>query len=212
MTPRRHDPDRRGRIIDAALDVMAEHGVAGTTHRKVAAAAAVPLGSMTYHFTSLEDLLLAAFTRLAEQVSTRFNERLAQAATEQEALEIVVDEIIGEPEAMPRTLLLSYELYAFAARHPALRAVMQAWMRRSRCALEQHFAPETARALDALIEGLMIHRSVDPSPASRGEIRSIVERVASPRGSGQDQSRLATSRPVAPAPAANASARKGDRT
>ncbi|PJI52608.1 TetR family transcriptional regulator, partial [Methylobacterium radiotolerans] len=30
---RRFDPDRRARIVRATLDVVAEHGVAGTTHR-----------------------------------------------------------------------------------------------------------------------------------------------------------------------------------
>lgn len=35
----RYDPGRRERIIDACLDVIAEHGVAGTSHRRVAAAA-----------------------------------------------------------------------------------------------------------------------------------------------------------------------------
>jgi len=44
---RRKDPGRRDRIIDACLEVIAEHGVAGTSHRRVAAAAGVPLGSMT---------------------------------------------------------------------------------------------------------------------------------------------------------------------
>ena len=47
---RRVDPNRRQRIIDACLDVIAERGVAGTSHRIVAEAADVPLGSMTYHF------------------------------------------------------------------------------------------------------------------------------------------------------------------
>ena len=54
---RRHDPQRRDRIIDACLEVLAEHGVAGTSHRRVAAAAGVPLGSMTYHFTGMDELL-----------------------------------------------------------------------------------------------------------------------------------------------------------
>ncbi|MDF2847508.1 MAG: TetR family transcriptional regulator, partial [Oerskovia sp.] len=40
---RRVDPDRKDRIVDAALDVIAEHGVGGATHRVVAAAADVPL-------------------------------------------------------------------------------------------------------------------------------------------------------------------------
>lgn len=51
-------------------------------------------------------------------------------------------------------------------------------MAKSRAALERHFAPETAKALDAMIEGLTIHRSVDPQPADRAQVRAIVERLA----------------------------------
>ena len=40
-TTRRHDPERRERIIAATLDLIAEHGVAGATYRTVAAAADV---------------------------------------------------------------------------------------------------------------------------------------------------------------------------
>lgn len=174
---RRHDPDRRARILRAALDTIAEHGVAGTTHRRIAAAADVPLGSMTYHFAGLDDLLTEAFTLLADTVSARFTERLAVAGTRVEACEAVVDLIVDESWATPRNLLLSYELYAYAARVPALRSVMQGWMGKSRAALEQHFSPGTARALDAMIEGLSIHRSVDRAPASRAEVRAIVTRL-----------------------------------
>ena len=43
----RVDPERQQHIIDAALRVIASRGVAGTSHRGVAAEAHVPLGSMT---------------------------------------------------------------------------------------------------------------------------------------------------------------------
>ena len=174
---RRFDPDRRARIVRATLDVVAEHGVAGTTHRRVAAAADVPLGSMTYHFDSLDALLTEAFTGLADTVSARFADRLAAAATVDEACEAVVDLIVSDIWASPRTMLLSYELYAFAARNPPQRRVMQDWMAKSRAALGRHFAPETAKALDAMIEGLTIHRSVDPQPTDRAQVRAIVERL-----------------------------------
>ena len=52
------DPRRRERILAAALDLIAEEGVAGVSHRKIAARAGVPLGSMTYHFTGIDELLL----------------------------------------------------------------------------------------------------------------------------------------------------------
>ena len=69
---RRFDPHRRERILDAAIEVIAEHGVAGTTHRLIAAAADVPLGSLTYHFASLADLRGAGFRRLSERLSAAY--------------------------------------------------------------------------------------------------------------------------------------------
>lgn len=175
---RRADPDRRQRIIGAALEVIATHGVSGATHRRIAAAANVPLGSMTYHFEGMEDLLTAAFTQLAQVSSARFHAVLDAATTREEARAAVVAIIVGDVWATPSTLLLSYELYAFAARNPALTAVMQGWMDSSREALGRHFDPLTARALDAMVEGIGIHNSIDRAPLDRAQVEAIVARLA----------------------------------
>ncbi|WP_230482700.1 TetR/AcrR family transcriptional regulator [Sphingomonas sp. Leaf21] len=187
---RTNDPDRRQRIVTATLDVIAEHGVAGTTHRRIASAAGVPLGSVTYYFTTLDVLLTAAFTDLARQSSDAFQARLTQAENRVDAREAIVDIIAGSVWAKPRTLLLSYELYAYAARHPSVSSVMQGWMNASRAALERHFDPLTARALDALVEGIGIHNSIDPHPLDRAAIADIVHRISNdddgPRATGRD--------------------------
>src|SRR3954454_18360884 len=60
------DPGRRERIANAAIAVVAERGVEGVTHRAVAAAAGVPLGSTTYHFATLDDLLVMALQTAAK--------------------------------------------------------------------------------------------------------------------------------------------------
>jgi AcrR family transcriptional regulator len=51
----------------AALEVVAAKGVEGLTHGAVAAVAGIPLGSTTYHFASLDDLLAAAIVDRARQ-------------------------------------------------------------------------------------------------------------------------------------------------
>jgi DNA-binding transcriptional regulator YbjK len=175
---RRNDPARRQRIVDAALAVIAAHGTAATTHRRIAAAAAVPLGSVTYYFATLQDLLAAAFLQLAAQSAAAFRARLDAATDRAAACEAVTDIIADQLWADPRTLLLSYELYAFAARHPPLRAVMQQWMDSSRASLARFFDPLTARALDALVEGIGIHNSIDRAPLDRRAIREVVARIA----------------------------------
>jgi DNA-binding transcriptional regulator YbjK len=170
---RRHDPGRRDRLIDAALTVIAERGVAGTTHREIARVADVPLGSMTYHFTSLDEVLAEAFGRHADSIARVFDERLAAAADRDAAVAAVVtlvsEDLLGSGHP-------TAELYVAAARNPALKAVTQAWMRRSRQALERHFDPTTARELDALIEGLVLHSALSTEPMTAGEIRHAIER------------------------------------
>lgn len=59
-----NDPERRARIIAAALQVIVEQGVHRTTHRRIAAAADVPLGSLTYYFDDLTAILEEAFNHL----------------------------------------------------------------------------------------------------------------------------------------------------
>jgi DNA-binding transcriptional regulator YbjK len=174
---KRNDPARRQRIVDATLDAIAQFGVAGTTHRRIAAIAAVPLGSVTYYFATLDALITTAFMQLAEQSSHDFAARMARATDRDSAKEAIIDIIAGSVWATPRTLLLSYELYAFAARHPSVAGVMRAWMAKSRAALERHFDPLTSRALDALVEGIGIHNSIDDRPLDPDAIRTIVERI-----------------------------------
>jgi TetR/AcrR family transcriptional regulator, regulator of biofilm formation and stress response len=172
---RRLDPGRRSRIIDAALDVIAENGVAGTSHRRVAAAADVPLGSMTYHFHSMDELLHEAFTRLAEQGSAAFRSRLATARTVEDARAVVVELITAPTVGSSRDLVLNYELYTLAARVPAFRQITRDWMARDRATFEAHFDPVTARILNAIIEGLTLHQALDTQP---GDPAVAVEAVA----------------------------------
>lgn len=158
---RRYDPDRRDRIVEACTRVIGEVGVAGASTRRIAAAADVPLGSITYHFADMDELLRATFERFARQVSDRFEESMAGATTIAQARQAVVDLMTADVLVDPHELVLTHELYTLAARDPGYRQLTHDWMARSRHALERHFDPPTARILDALIEGLTIHRALD---------------------------------------------------
>lgn len=173
---RRHDPERREKIIAAALEVIAQHGVAGTTHRRVAEAANVPLGSMTYHFDNLEELVIEAFTRLDRQISRYYWRMLEAAKTQDEACEAIVDIICGGTWT-DQYMTQLFELYAFAARKPEIRVVLSNWMSHSRQAMELHFPPHVARALDAIIEGATIHNMASAGHLPREEVRGMVKAI-----------------------------------
>lgn len=175
---RRHDPDRRDRIIDSCLDVIAERGVDGTSHRRVAAAADVPLGSMSYHFAGMDELLREAFRRFVSEVASTFERRLSAASSREEAREAVVSLITEAVFGTQRDLVLTHELYTLAARDERYRELTSEWMSRSRAELERHFDPLTARMLDAMLEGLTIHRALDVVAHDPDVAREAVQRIA----------------------------------
>lgn len=180
MPGRRLDPDRKDRIIDAALEVIADLGVAHTTHRAIAARAEVPLGSVTYYFAGLGDVLTQAFGRHAERMSQRFAEHFGVVRDVEQLVDAVTDFVYGDTLVTARDWVIAYELYLAALRDPALREVTDAWMRASRSVLERIVDPETARGVDALIEGFAMHRTLSTTPLPRAQVQEIVRRTVAP--------------------------------
>ena len=165
---------RRDVIIRAAIRVIADEGIAATTHRKIAKEAKVPLGSVTYYFKNLDELFFAAFSLFAEEGSIAYAKGLEAATSVEEAREAVVRIITGtKPDQ--KTMGIVYELYAYSTRNPVFQTLMQDWMKRSRKALSRHFDPSTSKLLDALVEGAIIHNSVAVARISVGEVRKAVQ-------------------------------------
>ena len=163
--------------MTTALDVIAEHGVAGATHRAIARAADVPLGSTSYHFASIDSLLAAAFTVHADEVAAAMEQRMCAVRDREGALEALAAHLARDLLGSERGLVLAFELYVAAARRPALREVTQGWLLRSRTALELHFDAVTARELDALIEGLVLHQALSTDPMTPEQIRHALLRM-----------------------------------
>ncbi|MFF5482013.1 TetR/AcrR family transcriptional regulator [Streptomyces sp. NPDC012935] len=171
------DPQRRERIIAATLDLIAEEGIARVSHRKIAVRAGVPLGSMTYHFSGMDDLLREAFSHFTDHIVAVFDAHLSAPADPDQARQAVADLVHLLSEGSGRDLVLTQELYTLAARQPAYRELTHEWMRRSRVHLEKHFDSDTARQLDALIEGLTLHRALSRQPHDRALTVEAIARI-----------------------------------
>ncbi|MFI8432222.1 TetR/AcrR family transcriptional regulator [Streptomyces sp. NPDC079020] len=180
---RRYDPDRREHIIDAALRVVEARGIAGLSHRSVAAEADVPLGSTTYHFGSLDELLIAALRRC--------NENFAQALRESDVLAGVpgrgdgavlaeeLSRLLGEWfEGGRGATELEYELYLAALRRPALRPVAAEWTDGAVELLTRQTDPATARALVALMDGICLQVLLTGGSYDARYTREMLARVA----------------------------------
>ncbi|WP_329548332.1 TetR family transcriptional regulator [Streptomyces sp. NBC_01356] len=174
---RRYDPERRQRIIDAAIRVVGAKGIAGLSHRSVAAEADVPLGSTTYHFKTLDELMVAALRQanegFAKVVASRgaFEDTRADVAGELAAL-------IGEWLAGERTgVELEYELYLAALRRPALRPVAAEWAQGLAEPLARRTDPLTARALVALVDGICLQVLLTGTAYDEGYARTVLARI-----------------------------------
>jgi TetR/AcrR family transcriptional regulator, regulator of biofilm formation and stress response len=176
-TKRRYDPDRRARIIDTALDVIAQHGVVGTTHRRVAEAADVPLGAMTYYFDGMEALLHEAFAKLADTMAAQFGAAMQAATNKNEARQAVIDWACSALWKSERNLVLAFEFTAFAAREPRMRPHLERWMGLSEAHLSVHFGATTAKALDAFVDGVVMHNIMRHNHISREEVTAFVEQL-----------------------------------
>lgn len=177
--------DTRQQAIDAAYHVIAEWGVQGATYRRIAAQAQLSPGTLTYHFPTIDDLLLAAFGQFVDHISEGFYTRMQTARSAPEACEAVVDLICGDVWPTAAHLLLSFELYAMAARSDAYRAVMHRWMAQSQRALGLQFQPETVLLLDATIEGMTIHNVLGAQPLPRALILAHITATGMPGYCGQ---------------------------
>ncbi|MFD5848056.1 TetR/AcrR family transcriptional regulator [Streptomyces chartreusis] len=174
---RRYDPERQQRIIDAAIRVVGEKGIAGLSHRTVAAEADVPLGSTTYHFKTLDDLLVAAL----RQANEGFAKVIASRGGLQDPETDLAAELagwMGEWLAGDRTgVELEYELYLAALRRPALRPVAAEWAQDLADRLSHRTDPVTARALVALMDGICLQVLLTEAPYDEEYACDVLRRM-----------------------------------
>ncbi|MGW4855507.1 TetR/AcrR family transcriptional regulator [Streptomyces sp. NPDC004288] len=175
--PRRYDPGRRERIVDAALTVVGRAGIAGLSHRTVAAEADVPLGSTTYHFASLDELLVAALRKADEGFGRLLREHPALTAPDT-GLAAALARLLGEWLGGERARVeLEYELYLAALRRPALRPVAAEWTESVVAALAHRTDPVSARAAVAVMDGLCLQALLTDGAYDEQRARVVLARV-----------------------------------
>lgn len=183
---------RRQEILDAALRVIERDGVAGVTHRSVAREAGIPAASTTYHFKTLDDLLLATLISCARDMATevywmidraRSREGLRRAGSMAAGPSAAdeVSQLLAEALGPRRgRTMAEYELYLLAARRPALRPAARRWLD-VLTSMVRHDDEVAFRVFLAGIDGLLVQGLIDDEPPSADELRPVVEYLLKPR-------------------------------
>lgn len=176
-TGSRRDPTRRERIARAAITVVAERGVEKVTHRAVAAAAGVPLGSTTYHFATLDDLLAVALRQAADDNVVQLRE-WAESLDEHEDFAVALADLVLHylDEERQRTVV-EHELYVAALHRPALQHASTEWDAALMDLFTAHTDEVAGRMLSAVFCGLLLQGIVREQLPDRAEIVQIFRRA-----------------------------------
>ncbi len=157
-------------MLKAAVEVVAEQGVAGVTHRAVTERAGVPLATVSYYFSSIGELIseaLQAFAReRAEEMAAFPAEPGDQPPTPVEVAGWFTDRFLDVP-VLQR--LAFFEILVSSARSPELAGpaheALHAYQQAARAALSSLGAAEDegrSRAFTALGLGYGLLRLADP--------------------------------------------------
>ena len=158
--------DRRDAIVVAALEVARRKGLAATTVRDVAAEMGTSSGLVHHYFESMDEVLAAAFARVAEADLQRSAEEIAAADGPVAALTAFFRTYA--PADADWAFQLWLDAWAEAARRPAIQVTSRrlnlAW---------QSLLEETIR------RGVAIGAFVAPDPgAAAWRILSLVDGLA----------------------------------
>jgi AcrR family transcriptional regulator len=157
--------DRQAEILEAALRLLARHGISGLSIRAVAREAGVALGLVNYYYEDKTSLIRAALRRIGEQDLT---------LVEPDPLLAPVDRLrlalrrVADPEFLTTEYLsLRLQLWSLAQAHPDFEQVnteAQALYRARLAGLIRAARPELRRAecarraadIDVLQNGLWL--------------------------------------------------------
>lgn len=172
------DPGRRDRIAAAALEIALAQGVHAVSHRAVAAAAGVPLGSTTYHFRTLDDLLAAAMGRAAAAFAAELDAWDATLGDDADLPAALADQVLDALATERPRLVAEFELYFAAIRRPALAPASAAWVAAYADVLARRTGAASARALTVVADGAFVHALVTGVDPDRDELVALLRRVA----------------------------------
>jgi DNA-binding transcriptional regulator YbjK len=170
------DPDRPLRIALAALDVVAEKGVEGLTHRAVAAVANIPLGSTTYHFRTLDDLLAAAILEAKKTTDADLAQWAAQLGPDTDLADAVTDYVIHALTHRWGRLVVEHELYMAALRRPQLRPLSREWDQAFPDVLSKHTDAVIAETVAMVVDGMFVRALIHGMP-DRDQVEDVLRRL-----------------------------------
>lgn len=180
--PHRRDPGgRREEILRAAIDVIAENGLGGATHRLIADRANVPLGSTTYYFPTLSDLTASALEFAMARYDDELDDWDEELGTSRDVVSTLVD-LTSRYVADQTTAIIEYELYVAAAHEEQLRPIARQWVERLSGIVAPFTSATAAKGITMLVDGAIVEAIALNRPLDTVTLRESIGKLIEPPG------------------------------
>lgn len=171
--------DTRTKLLEAALETLKEHGIAGVSARTIAAAAGVNQALVFYHFGSVDQLLADAVEHGSRQRVALYRARFAAVTTLRELLDL--GRALHAEERAEGTVAALAQVLAGGQTDPKLAPAtatgLNLWIEEVEQALGRVLARSPlaefvdvtglAKATAAAFVGLELYEGVDPDGANQ---------------------------------------------
>ena len=210
-TRRRHAPEvRRGLIIRAAQDIIAEQGYPAASARTVAARCGISPGTLTYHFPSMDALLVAALRDASVDYTDTAIDASRSLPGAHERLMSLIDAALPSNAGALRNWRLWMEYWARASHFSELADVHSERYAEWRSTFEQIVATgvdsgefravdpaNTALVIVALLDGLGMQTVIGDSAVTVSTAHAILnDYVGSLRQADEDKQMHAPDEPA----------------
>ncbi len=176
MSPRPDvSEERRGQIIESAIQVFARQGFAKTRMEDVAAESGLSKGLIYFYFKSKEEIISAIADLLFGSELRKMQAQIEEEQSAREGLERFTEAFIADLRGMLKITPLFYEFYALAFRNATVRKLLGSYLRQFVAIIEPlvqrgiergEFAPGDARqitlTIGAALEGTLLLWTYDP--------------------------------------------------
>jgi AcrR family transcriptional regulator len=187
-------------LLAGAVACLREKGYTRTTARDIVAASGTNLGSIGYHYGSLEALLtaavLAAIEEWGAQLAAAMTAGVDPAASFPRRFEQYWAAVLGSFEEYRQVWAATFDLYGVADRVPEVREAISSGLQDGRLAwarllhgIDPEAEPEKAQAVgsvhQALLSGVLVQWLTDPGRApSASDLASGLRVVTGDMGPG----------------------------
>ncbi|WP_165190038.1 TetR family transcriptional regulator C-terminal domain-containing protein [Caulobacter soli] len=178
---------RRTALIEAAMRVLADKGVAGASVRTICAEAGVSAGLLRHYFDGVDALIAAAYEATGALIDAALEAAVEAAGSEPRArLSAYLIANFAPPVQDPRLLATWLAFWSLVKVDPAIAAIHRRTYAGYRARLEELLAacdPKVdarlaAIGLTAVVDGLWLELCLDATVFTPAEAGAIAERLA----------------------------------